>query len=522
MPLPTKLWPCPGCRRSTFGYFLCADCVERARVHRCAELAGARTQKVEPGVTSPRAPLHDSVGTAGETVAPAPRPVEHSRPVRAASSKYVSVVTDGRTIVGPGRRCGPCSVASAAELAELVRDRVAGDELAVFIHPAAHRLWDLPAHDDGTGVAPGFFADVRRVGASYVADGARPVHFMLPAHTGDFADADTAVQLLAATERFRDAVGMSYLFSGPSTIHRLIKVVGRVRAAPPAEPELDDYAAAAYATPAYAWSRPLAGPERDGGGWVRAFDRSGSYLAAWRGLYLSDGPWSPTSGPAGPGPESSRPPGYWLVGEAPRAAVAGAAAALGLPDPLARWGDAEGPCWVTTPLLQLAVELAGPFELETGWVTAGRCRALDGPAARLGEARDVLGAGPHPEDRLALDVLKTAYAGATAWLEYGPGSGPLHRPHWRRTVIDRHVANTFRGLARAATPPLALTAVDCALFVLGAPDEAPAGLRLGTGLGAWKPKGRAVPLGEATDALGAGGVRAVMRLIEGAGGGDRL
>lgn len=536
--------PCSECRPATFGHFLCDRCREVARRERSLGLAGARVlvstfagifgEKSGGRGSDPRPPntpdateRNAAATTEHEHVA-APTKVSdrcdsrgdsrrRGRRFSAASDRYVSLATDGQVLVGlDGRRVEVGGGDSCVVMAAAARQLAGGDgaELIVFIHPAAHDGWGLPAHA-GLEEPPAFFAGATRVGpAAWAVPGAPKVYFLLPAHSGDFAGAADVSQLLAAVEAFRQAVGMAYLFSGASTLHKLIKARSRPTIPPP-EPDLTPpYTPTAYAVPAHAWHRPLA----DGGGWVRAFDRSGSYLAAWRGVTLSDGPWEQSTDVVViPGPESGRPPGYWLVSEATRAAVTAAAASLGLPDPLTRWAGPDappGPLWATTPLLQLVVDILGEaIPVDEAWITPGHCRALDVPGEVLGAARTTLAAGT-PADRIALDVVKVGYAAAVAWLEYGPGPGDaLHRPHWRRTLLDRHVANTYRGLQKATTAPFALTGVDCALFAVDGPDTVPEGLRIGTGLGAWKPKGQPVPAAAAADALADRGVAAVMQLV---------
>lgn len=493
---------CPRCGEPSIERFYgpCGAC--RTQLRAGAQKSGGR------GFPPPATEVPTHANVAGVTVAKPGGRGKHPRR-RDPSNRYVTLATDGRELLGPGGARVPCAAANATELAAAVRGLIAGQEAepVVFIHPAAHAVWDLPAYADGT--LPAFFAGARAVGKTFIVAGAPAVYYSVPAHTGDFADAGDVDALLAAACAFHQAVGVSYVFSAAATIHRLIKFATTIGPAEP--PTLDPpYTPTAYAAPATAWTRPLTGEEL-AQGWVRAFDRSGSYLAAWRGLYLSDGPWT-HSGPviARPGPENGRPPGYWLIAEAPRAAVAAAAADKGLPDPLNR----DGPLWATTPLLQLAVDILGaPVAIDDAWTTDDRCRPLERPAETLAAARETL-AGAGPAGRIALDVVKTGYAAAVGWLEYGPrGTDPLHRPHWRHTILDRHVSNTYRALAKAAPAPFALTDVDACLFALPAPDATPPGLRLGTNLGAWKPKGRPVPMTDAGTALAGGGVHALIQLV---------
>jgi hypothetical protein len=87
------------------------------------------------------------------------------------------------------------------------------------------------------------------------------------------------------------------------------------------------------------------------------------------------------------------------------------------------------------------------------------------------------------------------------------------RPAWRRTILDRFIANTYRSLAGATPAPFAWTGQDTVLFALADPEATPDGLRMGLELGAWKPKGRAAPRAAAEAALHAGGYPALLRAI---------
>ncbi len=91
-------------------------------------------------------------------------------------------------------------------------------------------------------------------------------------------------------------------------------------------------------------------------------------------------------------------------------------------------------------------------------------------------------ADPRPAAQVALSALKAGYAAATSWFEYGPQPpAALARPRWRRAILDRYAANTWRSLAKADIAPFGLTDVDAALFAVDQPDRVPEGLRAGTG-----------------------------------------
>ena len=138
----------------------------------------------------------------------------------------------------------------------------------------------------------------------------------------------------------------------------------------------------------------------------------------------------------------------------------------------------------------------------------------DGSIDQLKAAMALI-ADPRRAAAVALDTLKAGYAAATSWFEYGPQPpSALARLQWRRAILDRYVANTWRSLAKSDVAPFALTDVDAALFAVTDPGVVPGGLRSGTALGAWKTKGAPVAMADAVEALAAGGPRAVVRLAE--------
>ncbi|MHB8573641.1 MAG: hypothetical protein ACYDAY_11925 [Candidatus Dormibacteria bacterium] len=311
---------------------------------------------------------------------------------------------------------------------------------------------------------------------------------------------------LAAVELFGEAVGRSYAYSAPATLHRAL-ASGSCAGLPPAGPEPalgGRYEPTLYAGPTFAWSVT---PDGDSGAYVRAFDRSGSFLSAWSGCPLpvegkegwqeSDAGWFPSKAKLDKG-------GYYLI-EPPRWLLSLR------PNPLPR--RMPGPAWITTPILQLLLDLTPDSGMRVlhSW-TCDTARLLDPLALRLRDGREMLQAEPGRAAAAALDALKDGYAGATAWFEYSAGS--LSRPVWRRTILDRYVANTCRRLYRMRPTPFAVTDVDTAFFALPKKETIPLGMVIGKQLGQWKPKGRAIPMGDALKAMAAGGTR---RLSESCG-----
>ena len=103
-----------------------------------------------------------------------------------------------------------------------------------------------------------------------------------------------------------------------------------------------------------------------------------------------------------------------------------------MPDPFRRHGATEGLIWLTTPLVQLATELADQagtqLVAKEAWLSSERSRPLDTPATRLADARQELMEDPAPEAAVALSVLKEGYAAATAWLAPLPPAALVNSP----------------------------------------------------------------------------------------------
>ena len=424
--------------------------------------------------------------------------------------------------------------AHVGELVDAAREVAPRGELVIAVHPGAHHVMGLPERFPHEGDRPrlefaraamGPTTSVREIGSAgglvVERHDAPRVLICFPGYSGEFAGAANAGELARALARFSTALGFGYAYSAASTVHKLIERCqprGHGLGPPAPHPALEPpYLPTAWSVPAAAWSRALTEDER-ARPWLVVADRSGSYLSAWRSCPLAVGSWSQEPEQIlEPGPESRRPCGYWLVEHAAVAALVPGA----LPDPFRRHGARPGALvWLTTPLVQLAAELAEKagerLVVRQAWLSSERSRPLDVAATRLAQAREELAGERSPEAGEALAVIKEGYAAATAWFENGPQPPhPLGRPDWKRTIHDRFVANTWRSLARSDVPPVGLTDVDAALFPVVTP-ELPAGLRAGTGLGSWKLKGRALPMAEALDALEAAGPGAVVAMAESA------
>lgn len=427
-----------------------------------------------------------------------------TRARRAPSTRYPTLVLDCDALHAlDGRSIAWTGMADA--LPGMAR-QLGADEPVVWCHETAGLTADavMGAGAERAGTSPGWF----------VWPGKPKVHCALPAVSGDFAGARDAEQLGGAVELWREHVGMAYVISGPNTVHKLVQSLGTVPD-PVEAPQLDPaYRATAWATPANVWAPDALDVLAAAGlRWVSVFDRAGSYLSAWRGAALSAGEWTHEGRAilATTSSETTKPAGYWLV-EPDQLPNPG-----GVFDPWRRHTDPDGPVWLTTPLMQLAVEVAGePIKASDLWWAAGRCRALDPAAGRLAGARLALEAGGTQASGVALRALKDAYSGATSWFEYGPRPGdPLGRPHWRHTILDRFVANTYRALAQATPAPFAHAEIDAALFALPGFGTVPDGLKPAPALGGWKRKGAPVAMADALAAYTKGGPRAVIALAEG-------
>lgn len=410
-----------------------------------------------------------------------------------------------RTLAPPAGRYPTLIARPGTDPARAVDDarRLAGGEAVLWVHETVHDDWQLPASPDAGHAAR--FPGARQIGGSgwLICDEGTPIHVAFPRYSGDFAGYPTPDAMGCAVEAWRKTLGAAYLYSAASTIHALIRGLEHPPVPDP-EPDLG------YARPRWA----AAGSWGIGAdvfeiiarraGYVRCFDRSGTYLAAWSGLRLGIGTTWNHAGPGEltAGPEGRRPPGYWLIDRRHLPEV-------GLFDPFARLGDPTQ-VWLTTPLAQLATDIAGdkPIPVADSWVQDVVGRPLDAAAARIRDARSVL-TGP------ALDALKVGYAGATAWFEHGAKAGkPLARPHWGRSIIDRAIANTWRSVQGWTPGPAALVDIDTVLVAVDSPDSTPYGMRTGSALGAWKPAGRALTADDAAAAYTAGGARAVARLAD--------
>lgn len=169
--------------------------------------------------------------------------------------------------------------------------------------------------------------------------------------------------------------------------------------------------------------------------WVHAYDRSGSYLAGVSGLDLGVG--DPVHHPEGRPFE--KVPGYWRI-EVPETGD------VRLPNPLDPNGSHAGRTrWVTTPTLQLALELEYDPVVVEAWTWPEKARVLDPWYDRIRDARTALDL-PDADAQAARDQLKMIYAttigmlGSELHMKDREGYAPDRRHH----IIAKSRANILR------------------------------------------------------------------------------
>jgi len=420
-------------------------------------------------------------------------------------------------VAGPDRLFSASGAEVRMTRADLVgaieRATSSSRRVVVWVHETAFSAWGLPDEPDDLPKALAMPPDARS-SPGWVRL-SKDVHVAIPDYSGDFAGTATPAELARALAMFRELVGIGFLYSAPSSALKMLET--RFHGWRPTREAGVPFAASAFAVPAFTWSRPShpTHPPEDGP-LAQLFDRRGSYLAAWRSAELPDGEWIAQSGPASA--IAADAPGYYLVDFR---SLGPYVAAQGLHDPFARAPRprpgapplADGRAWVTQPLARLAGELgeeAGVDVVVDRYVIADRkVRLLDGVAARLADARRTLEASADPVAPMVLAMIRDAYVRGTAHLEFGRRPPhPLHRPEWRHTIVDRHVANTYRSLRKSSRRPIVVGGVDGAVFIVSGPDDVPAGLPIGPELGSWRRRGAAVPIARAIAELERGRVGA--------------
>ncbi len=308
-----------------------------------------------------------------------------------------------------------------------------------------------------------------------------------------------AVQLARRLGEYADRVGMPFLIVPGVTAVALLRSLRRGDDVEVTEAaELPEPALGGGAELDYGWQRPPTRDELERCEWAQVFDANGQYLAASSSVRLGIGQAVHVDRPS----FDPKLPGYWRVDPGPRPDRL-------LPDlfdPTDRGRD--GFRWVTTPTLIIARELGYELDAAEAWVwstAAGRdgvpgSRYLEPWYRRLRDARAGLvdAAGNDPDAGAVLAAIKRTYANGIGQLGAPTSAGlPLYRPDWRHHVVATARANLTRKLVKVAEAtgrrPLAVHH-DAIVYAADSEDPAaacPAGLRLGTGLGEFKPQGTA-------------------------------
>lgn len=312
-----------------------------------------------------------------------------------------------------------------------------------------------------------------------------------PMLEGAAGPADVARRL----QRFADALGAPYSISAATTCHDLMKTT-----APNKEQRLLRFAPSDPVPPAEIasleqdinWHRKPTEEELSHT-YVHGFDRGGSYLAGVAGLQLGVG--APTYMQPGSAIQFNKNiPGYWRI-EMP------AKSEWLYPNPLDprnRDEDFTGQLtWVTTPTLEIAIDLGYEFEIQEAYVWENHTRLLD---TWYGKVRDALLTldTVDPDDIAARAVVKTLYKrglGLMASFEHQRGRD-LFAPERYHAIQAKARGAIIRRVHQIGTDtgrwPVAITA-DTVLYTSNESDPAKAWpgheRNFGRGLGQFKPEG---------------------------------
>jgi len=199
--------------------------------------------------------------------------------------------------------------------------------------------------------------------------------------------------------------------------------------------------------------------------YVHAYDRGGSYAAGVAGLELGIG--APTHHPEGL-VFDKKLPGYWRV-------EVSDSGDWRMPHPLNPRGRVGSqPVWVTTPTLQLAVEMGYEPPVLEAYTWAEHGRVLDGWYSRVRDARTTLDTDD-VDAQAARDQLKVVYTrtigalGSETFMRGREGYAPERRHH----IIAKARSNMLRRIAQIGRDsdqwPVAVV-TDTVLYVSDEPD----------------------------------------------------
>ncbi len=221
--------------------------------------------------------------------------------------------------------------------------------------------------------------------------------------------------------------------------------------------------------------------------YMHAYDRGGSYAAGIAGLELGIG--AAQHAPQGR-QFDPKLPGYWKI-------EVGPSGDWRMPHPLNPRGSMPSrPVWVTTPALQLAVELGHEPAVLEAYVWPEHGRVLDPWYTRVRDARAALDTAD-PDAQAARDLLKVVYTrtigmlGSEEWMRTRPGYAPDRRHH----IVAKSRSNILRRIAQIGQDsdrwPVAVTA-DTVLYLSDDPDPVSAWPgkpnHFGRGFGQFKPE----------------------------------
>ncbi|WP_432017675.1 DUF927 domain-containing protein [Streptomyces hydrogenans] len=256
---------------------------------------------------------------------------------------------------------------------------------------------------------------------------------------------------------------------------------------------------------AFLWSRRPTAEERAMTN-VVAVDASAMHLGAAQGVDLGIGAARHIEGPVDFDPSL---PALWkldsLVWEDGR-----------LPNPLmpvtrgSTRATGSGVRWFATPTVRLLADLdygVKPLEAYV-WEGDGRTRYLNPWANRIRDARARILPGAldgDPDAAAVMDAIKATYT-RTLGYHASEKAGRYYYPYWWQAVVSLARSNLFRKINRVAQTegryPLAVS-TDWVLYATNETDPAagvPAGLKMGRGLGEFKPAGFA-PMETVADLL---------------------